>query len=641
MNLKRQLNWAAYIIFTLFIIVTVFTHIYVMHRQIQTVISNHNTQLSQLHRSNKSTENIYDTLAQTYQYERFSVTVSGQESFLHVSEFAIEWPLIATLLKPTSLLTAQEFSVGDTRFKFWLDTSDIVSKTQQLLIYLILGASSLYLLYSLLISMVIRRHVAQPLKQIGDAISRMSEFHFGGSEPSDMIDEIIPVGRALQKTRMELEAKYKKLTSQNHLLEQEAFNDQLTGLGNRVRFNKDFTLLLDSEQKTIHTGLLCFVRTTQLNTINKEHGFKAGDEYISKIAEHLRQSVSRIQTAKIYRINGADFAVLLPNQTESTVSLFAEEFKSLLNDYQKILDVDSIAYVGLINYRTGDKMGETLSSVDTAVSIAQTAQANGWYLHKATEKHGSQKWKETLEEVLDNTKVILLYQPIVPTNGEKPLYLDLLARFYDNDDKQLPTQTLIAMAKRHSRATDIDKLVVLNIIQAIDKGRLKGQHVGVKLTTSSVLSCDFLIWLERHLMSNITVSQQMIFEISCNTVEQNYENSKRLIAVLHKCGSKISMANFGISPLSFKQLKILKPDFVKLDSSLTKDIMTSKDDQFYVKQLVDVTHQLRTKVVIVGIESEEERFFIEGLRVDGMQGYFISEPANISELRTSVYQPNQ
>ena len=58
----------------------------------------------------------------------------------------------------------------------------------------------------------------------------------------------------------------------------------------------------------------------------------------------------------------------------------------------------------------------------------------------------------------------------------------------------------------------------------------------------------------------------------------------------------------------------------------------------YVKQLVDLIQQLQTKIIAVGIESQEEKYFIEGLRVDGIQGYFISAPAELSQLTPSIYR---
>ena len=220
----------------------------------------------------------------------------------------------------------------------------------------------------------------------------------------------------------------------------------------------------------------------------------------------------------------------------------------------------------------------------------------------------------------------------MPFHGDTPLYIEILARFYDQNNNDVSTQSLIAMSKRFNRAQDVDKLIINHVSNAITQGQLKGFIAGVKLTTSSVLSTDFASWIEHHLLLHPEIAHQIVFEISCTTVEQNSDYTQNLISILRRCGSKVALSNFGATPLSFRQLITLRPEFVKFDRSVTVDLLKNKDDQFYIRQLIDLTRQIRAKVIVVGIENDEERRFVDNLRIDGMQGYFISKPQNISNL---------
>ena len=633
MKLKRQLNWAVYSIFTFFVIISLISQLIVMTQQIDDELVHHNQRLEFLVNQNLASEIIYDNLNADYIYHSFSIESSTAPYFQFLSEDLINLPIISLTLRGTNLLSEQQIVIGEQQIKYTLDLSSIMRHFQQMMLILLIVITASYILVTVIIKWIIGRYLSQPITEMTEKLTLMSKFVFSDEQINEqMIDEIKPLNLAIAKISATVSRKIAEIAKENKLLQQEAFTDELTGFGNRVVFNKDLKELLDPKQKIIHQGQLCFIHTLNLSHINKEQGFEEGNRYISKVSDLIRQSLKNNKQAKVYRVSGADFVVLLSNQTEVNTTIFASELKTHFDNYQKHLEVNNVAFVGVVSYRTGDQFSDTMANVDTAVSIAQTYQANSWHYLSVTENKDGIEWKETLDIILKNTNLNLSYQPIVPFHGDTPLYIEILARFYDQNNNDVSTQSLIAMSKRFNRAQDVDKLIINHVSNAITQGQLKGFIAGVKLTTSSVLSTDFASWIDHHLLLHPEIAHQIVFEISCTTVEQNSDYTQNLISILRRCGSKVALSNFGATPLSFRQLITLRPEFVKFDRSVTVDLLKNKDDQFYIRQLIDLTRQIRAKVIVVGIENDEERRFVDNLRIDGMQGYFISKPQNISNL---------
>lgn len=93
-------------------------------------------------------------------------------------------------------------------------------------------------------------------------------------------------------------------------LHNQATQDELTQLQNRHAFRRDMTELLQRDQDT-QTATLVLVRATELGKLNAQRGFQSGDAYIKDIANLINKVVSRFPGHQVYRISGADFAVLV------------------------------------------------------------------------------------------------------------------------------------------------------------------------------------------------------------------------------------------------------------------------------------------------------------------------------------------
>jgi len=415
-------------------------------------------------------------------------------------------------------------------------------------------------------------------------------------------------------------------------LEKEAYVEPLTQLENRARFVQFF----EEKDKSIEFGVLTITRCSELQTINQIHGYSEGDNYICKVANILKKATQTYQGAKVFRLNSSDFATILPNTTLKDAENYGQDITSYFNEYQQASDLDSVGYTGLVYFDKTNPLGELLALADTAISVAQTQHINAWFaqtsndiLDNSSASYGNQNWRQEIDSVLENHRIKLLVQNIKPTSRSAKVYGEILARFLNDNDEMLPTASFIAMAEKLDKIVSVDKMIIEKVIAEIESKNLINQHFGVNISARSIHDEHFLIWLERRLLKEPAIASNLIFEISEFGLQQNIKTSKRFIDMVHRTGARITVERFGVGLTSFKFFRDLKPDFIKMDSTYTRDIDEDKNNQYFLRLMVDLAHRLSITVLAESVEGQEEKFMLEKLFIDGCQGFYIGKPEPI------------
>lgn len=418
-------------------------------------------------------------------------------------------------------------------------------------------------------------------------------------------------------------------------LEQEAYIDHLTKLDNRGRFVQFYENQV-TQESPVKFGVLIITRCSELQTINQVHGYKEGDNYILHVAKLMKKAIATYPDANIFRLNSSDFACILPNIALKKAESLAQEFTALFNEYQHSSDLDSVAYSGLVAFDKTKPLGELLALADTGVSIAQTQSSNSWYsqkdndiLQQNSSNYGNQNWRQEIDSVIENQRVTLLLQPILPSGRNNKVYGEVLARFLNSSDEMLPTASFVAMAEKLDKIIAVDKLIIETTIKEIINKNMFDQSFGINISSRSISNEHFMIWLERKLLREPKVATRLVFEITEYGLQQNIKTSKRLIEMLHRVGSKVTVERFGVGLTSFKFFRDLAPDYIKMDSSYTRDIDDDKNNQYFLRLMVDLAHRLSINVLAESVESQEEKHTLEKLFIDGCQGFYIGKPQPI------------
>ncbi len=423
---------------------------------------------------------------------------------------------------------------------------------------------------------------------------------------------------------------YEKSASE---LKSEAFKDSLTDLPNRTKFVEFFETEVTNSDKSNPFGVLALLRATELQHINQSKGYQEGDKYIKGLSQILKTVANTYNGSHIYRLNGSDFGIVIPNITVKEADSMAQTVHSRLNEFMRTEELPAIGSMGIVTYSKEKPLGELLASADTAISLAQTKHVNAWHIHKesnltqsATSAFGNQNWRQIIDEVIAKDNVTLLFQPIQASNRGSKAYTEVYSRFKSEDGQVLPTASFLAMAEKLNRVVDIDRLIVEKVFTMIKTKSMADKFFGINITPASVHNEQFMIWLERRLLKEANIATKLVFEISEFGLQQNINSSRRFIDMIHRAGSRVTVEKFGVGITSFKFFQELKPDFIKLDGSYTRDIEDEKNNQYFIRMIVDLSHRIGVNVLAECVETQEEKHVLEKLFVDGCQGYYIGKP---------------
>lgn len=534
---------------------------------------------------------------------------------------------------PASIRKTTSAGKLNLQVQYQLDFSSIINFITQIfigvivlaIIFVFISAKLNYKLQSVILRLI--------SKQISNELAQVNDDSFvTQSKKAEQVVEIPGLQEGIDEIRTMMTEQLKNTSS----LELEAHVDSLTGIENRNRFVQFYENQIVKDSP-IKFGVLLITRCSELQTINQVHGYNSGDNYIVKVAELIKSALATRSTGKLFRLNSSDFATILPNEQLKSAEEYATELMIKFNDYQQINELDSVAFTGLVYFDKSKPLGELLALADTGVSVAQTQKTNSWYSQKDIDiltdnsaNFGSQNWRQEIDSVLDGGRINLLLQPIQPSGRNSRVYGEILARFLNSNDEMLPTATFIAMAEKLDKITEIDRLIIEIAIREITTKNMLENSYGINISPRSINDGHFMIWLERKLLREPTAASRLVFEISELGLQQNLKTAKRLVEMLHRVGSRVTVERFGVGLTSFKFFRDLTPDYIKMDSSYTRDIDDDKNNQYFLRLMVDLAHRLGINVLAESVESQEEKHTLEKLFIDGCQGYYVGKPAQLS-----------
>lgn len=553
-------------------------------------------------------------------------------------------PLFAEIVNASFNSIRPQFAVNqasDIKVEFTINAHNLASLLQQALFVVILISGLIALLPIIYMKSMFRRLN----RKISTTVADIVDIYINQNQIDDDLEQSIDT-TSLKKLSKDLIPSFNRLSHflqtkhddiQNNALniKKEAYKDVVTNLGNRNMFVEYYEKNIENAEKSTF-GSLAMVRCSELQAINQTRGYQKGDDYVKSVADIIKHISGTYTGSQVFRLNSSDFAVVLPNTPLKEAERFGDNLQSRFTQYQQNQELSSVANTGIVGYEKGKPLGELLSIVDNAMSMAQSKQANAWHVQRETDLvnnasagFGNQNWRKVINEVIETKRVHLVMQNIMPIGKSVKAYAEIQVRFKTAENQMLPTASFLAMTEKLEMAMEIDRLIIDTSLEKIKTRNFSEKFFGINVTASSAHNDQFVIWLERRLLKDSNIASKLIFEVSEFGLQQNIKASKRFIDMVHRVGARITVERFGVGLTSFKFFRDLKPDFIKMDASYTRGLEEDKNNQYFMRLMVDLAHRIGVSVFAEGVESQEEKHIIETLCLDGVQGYYIEKPKDI------------
>lgn len=423
-------------------------------------------------------------------------------------------------------------------------------------------------------------------------------------------------------------------------LAHQATHDALTSLLNRQAFDERIRdLRLQGEDGPHHC--LLYMDLDQFKVVNDTCGHLAGDDLLRRVAVLITENVR--ERDLVARLGGDEFGVLLPDcplepgrRTAERIHRAVSRYRFNWQDQRYAVGVS----IGLVPIPPGEtNMAQILSAADHACYVAKERGRNRIQLYQRDDaevmrRTDEMNWVVRIHRTLEEGRFRLFAQPIRrvgPGDGAEPLFLEVLLRMVEDDERILTPTPFIRAAERYGLMRDLDWWVVSRVLEHLDRccGRDLERLGTCAVNLSAVSVCDesFLDRMRRALGErDPELVERLCFEITETAALANPSQAQRLIRELAALGCRFALDDFGSGMASYGKLKALRVDYLKIDGTFVRDLATNPLDRAMVESINQMAHVLGVRTVAEGVSGLPLLERLESLGVDYAQGFGVGRP---------------
>jgi diguanylate cyclase (GGDEF)-like protein len=409
-----------------------------------------------------------------------------------------------------------------------------------------------------------------------------------------------------------------------------AYRDDLTGLPNRRRLLQRLDRRLRTMIASGRGGGLLVIGIDQLGMVNSVFGYPSGDAVLAEVGKRL---IAGAGDAEIARITGDRFAVVLneagPEATEQTAERLLQILRSrpVETPAGDLRITVSAGWIAIPSQARSAR--DALVKAESAMIEAKRSGRDAAHrYHESHERRRAQRIDlavaDMIERALMQSRIELAFQPVVDSIDHSVQHYEALLRIGDDFGGMLNAGAMIATAESMGLMRRIDRAVL-----DLAVGELV-RHPKISLAVNvSAVNAGRGSWLDRAtelLAGHPGVASRLLVEITETLALVDPTETARFVEMLHKLGAKIAIDDFGAGNTSFRALRRLGVDVVKIDGSFVTGIATNPDNQLFVRALVGIARGFGLTTVAEFVETEEEARILREEGVGQLQGYLFGRP---------------
>jgi PAS domain S-box-containing protein len=230
-------------------------------------------------------------------------------------------------------------------------------------------------------------------------------------------------------------------------------------------------------------------------------------------------------------------------------------------------------------------------------------------------------WIGRIRDAIDEDRLILYSQPIVPLDGGEPSE-ELLLRMVGPSGETILPGSFLPVAERYGLVTEIDRWVIGQAVRAA----AGGQRVEANLSADSIGNFDLLPLIERELRDGGVDPTKLVFEITETALMENADAGQAFARRLAEIGCQIALDDFGTGFGSFTYLKTLPITYLKIDVDFVRDLATNEANRRLVRGTVAMAREFGYKTIAEGVEDAASLALLEEFGVDFAQGNYLGPP---------------
>ena len=404
--------------------------------------------------------------------------------------------------------------------------------------------------------------------------------------------------------------------------------DGLTGELNRWHFTDVLSATIDEAVRMRASCAFLIVAVDNLARVNEAYGFDVADEVISAVAKRLRAKMRGGDVAGRY--SGNKFGVILKTCTPDDIAIAAERLLAGVRDDVVQTQAGPVAVtvtIGGVNApRYARTLHEVLARAQEALDAAKLRRRGSFHAYRPNlerEELRRQNVRSSDEVVraLNEKRVTIAFEPVVAAASRQPSFYECLMRIRRTDGSLIAASEVIPLAERLGLVRLLDhrvlELVVAELVAA------PALRASVNLSAASTVDPDWWGSLSAALRAHPDIAGRLMVEITESAAIQDIDEARGFVARVKGIGCQIAIDDFGAGYTSFRNLRKLGVDLIKIDGAFVQNMMRSEDDRAFVRTLIDLAKRLELATVAEWVQDEEAAALLADWGCGYLQGKLI------------------
>jgi diguanylate cyclase (GGDEF)-like protein/PAS domain S-box-containing protein len=413
-----------------------------------------------------------------------------------------------------------------------------------------------------------------------------------------------------------------------------AQHDFLTDLPNRMLLSDRLTQAIALARRHGERLAVLFLDLDRFKHVNDSLGHAVGDMLLQSVARRLVSCVRSSDT--VSRQGGDEFVVLLP-EIESTNDAAA----SARNVIAALTAPHEVAHhqlhvtvtIGISIYPDDGPDAETLiKCADTAMYHAKERGRHTFqfFEEEMNARAVERQWIEAgLHHALVRHEFVLHYQPKIDLDTGAVTGAEALVRWVHPERGLMLPKDFVPIAEECGLIVPIGQWVLREACRQaqawIDQGR-RPMAVAVNISAVEFRDPRFLQNLRSVLDDSRLDARYLEIELTESSLIQHADSTAETLRALKDIGVRVAIDDFGTGYSNLSYLRQFPIDVLKIDQSFVHEIGAVPVGTSIVCAVISMGKSLGHRVIAEGVETEEQRAFLQAQRCAEGQGYYFSPP---------------
>lgn len=420
-------------------------------------------------------------------------------------------------------------------------------------------------------------------------------------------------------------------------IEQQANNDFLTGLYNRMCCERDLLRIIDEAKECGGKGAVIYLDLDDFKHINDGLGHQYGDVLLKAISSSLTR-INGVENT-CYRMGGDEFVILVPHTSYDRFEQIIEGIRVVFNKpwFLKGADYYCTSSIGVVTFPDeGETVQDLIRKADIAMYTAKKSGKNK--LAHYTDSSDEEAYKRLDMEksmraatATDYDQFEVYYQPIVDITkpGNPCTGAEALIRWNSAELGFISPADFIPLAEYLGLINPIGHHVLQRACEAVKYWNENGHpyyKVNVNLSVVQLMQNDIVDTISKTVEEVGVNPRNLTLEVTESLAINDMERMKKILGSIKKLGIRIALDDFGTGYSSLNHIREIPLDVIKVDQSFVKDLATDQYAQSFVKMIGELAEALGVRVCVEGIETVDQFKALENMNVRMVQGFYFDKP---------------